>query len=262
MPVVATFHVLPYSAATSLAMSAMARVTGKFNRSLDGVISNSKATQQFLGDVYKIDSELIPCPVDVARFQSGKRLEQYDDDRVNIVFIGRLVERKGVQHLVDAVGNLDDSTRRSVRLLIAGTGELEPELRAKVARLGLNESVDFLGYVPEDDKPDLLATADLAVFPATAGESFGIVLAEAMASRAGLVIGGNNAGYSSVLSDTPEAIIDPKNIGAFSNNLRRFITNEEERQRLYEVQQHAVEQFDINKVGARVEEIYTDLLAS
>jgi phosphatidylinositol alpha-mannosyltransferase len=262
VPVVATFHVLPNSAGISIAMRAMARVTGKFNRSLGAMISNSEATQQFLRDIYRIDSEHIPCPVEVGRFQAGKRLEHYNDDKTNVVFLGRLVERKGAQHLINAVGNLDDNTRKRLRVLIAGTGELEPALRGQVARLALSEHVEFLGYVAEVDKPDLLATADLAVFPATGGESFGIVLAEAMASGSGLVIGGNNPGYSSVLSDTPEAIVDPRNIGAFSNTLRRFIMNEEERQRLHEAQQQKVMQFDTNRVGARIEEIYRDLVAS
>lgn len=262
VPVVATFHVLPNSAGISIALRVIARMTGKFNRSLSAMISNSEATQQFLRDIYRIDSEHLPCPVEVSRFQAGKKLEQYNDDKTNVVFLGRLVERKGAQHLINAVGNLDDNTRKKLRLLIAGTGELEPELRGQVAKLALSENVEFLGYVSEDDKPDLLATADLAVFPATGGESFGIVLAEAMASGSGLVIGGNNPGYSSVLSDTPEAIVNPRDIGAFSNTLRRFIMNKEERQGLHEVQQQKVLQFDSSRVGARIEEIYKGLAAS
>lgn len=261
VPTVATFHVLPNSPMVSLAMRAVGAATRRSNALFSEVISNSRATQTFLRDAYRLDSTLIPNPVDVAKFQVGKRLERYDDGKVNLVFLGRLVERKGAQHLIEAVGALDSNSRKNVRVIIAGSGELQQKLRARTVQLGIAHQTRFLGYIEEADKPDLLASADLAAFPATGGESFGIVLAEAMAAGAGVVIGGNNAGYSSVLEDTPEALVNPTDTGAFSQLLHQFIHDTEERKRIHKIQQTAVKAFDISVVGAEIEKVYRRSLA-
>lgn len=261
VPAIATFHVLPNSRPVEFAMAAMAKVTARTNRRINCMISNSSATQGFLHRVYGLDSVLIPNPVDLDKFQTGQKLPEYDDGRTNIVFLGRLVERKGAQYLLDAVASLDSKTKSQVRLLIAGKGELEPQIKAQIAALGLTDNTVLLGYVKDEDKPDLLATADLAVFPATGGESFGIVLAEAMAARAGVVIGGNNPGYKSVLRDTPEAIVDPKNIAKFGAALTWFIKTPEERDRLHALQQKVVREFDIKVVGRAIESLYHEALA-
>ncbi len=75
-----------------------------------------------------------------------------------------------------------------------------------VEQNNLRSSVKFLGFVNERDKPELLASAAIACFPSLGGESFGIVLIEAMAAGASVVLGGNNPGYTSVLGDRPESL--------------------------------------------------------
>ena len=240
-------------------MRAMGQITQVFNRLPNVIISNCAATQQFVKTAYGVDSEIIPCPVDVAKFQKGRKLEQYDDEKLNVVFLGRLVKRKGVKYLIDAVAGLSNSQRSQVRLLIAGTGELSQDLHNQASLSGI-EDVEFLGYIKNEDKADILATADIAVFPATGGESFGIVLAEAMAASAGVVIGGDNPGYRSVLGSTPETLINPARISEFTNLLGRLIDDEDERQRLHEIQQASVAQFDINVVGKQIAEIYHNVI--
>jgi phosphatidylinositol alpha-mannosyltransferase len=253
VPVVATFHVLPDSRMISLSMQVLLGLSR--NRPSE-IISNSKATQDFLKQRCRIESTLIPNPVDVQRFQAGKRLQKYDDGKTNILFFGRLVERKGAQHLITAVAGLGEKARKDLRVIIAGKGEQEGRLRQQVERLGLGSFVEFAGYIDERDKPNLLASADIAAFPATGGESFGIVLAEAMAARAGVVIGGNNPGYSSVLEPTKEALFDPKNQSEFTALLSRLISEKDERERIHSVQQALVQKFDIAVVGQAIERVY------
>lgn len=260
IPVVATFHVLPNSPAMALAMRAVAKMTRSTNNRLDAVISNSTATQQIVENHYGIDSYVIPCPVDVERMRTGRRLEAYDDGKLNIVFLGRLVERKGVQHLINAVAGIDAGRRKDIRVLIAGTGELESTLKRQAVERGVAHQIKFLGFVEEADKPDLLASADLAIFPATGGESFGIVLAEAMAARAGVVIAGDNPGYRSVMQATPEMLVDPTDQMHFSNLIRELMLDDENRRMIHEVQQGQVAQFDTEVVGAQIEAVYRSLL--
>jgi phosphatidylinositol alpha-mannosyltransferase len=261
VPLVATFHVLPFSRVAEVGMRIMARATTRSSRRIDHMISNSTATQNFVKEAYGMDSTLIPCPVDVSELSKGKKLEKYDDGKTNIVFLGRLVERKGAQHLISALGTLGQSEKNNIRLLIAGKGGLEAELRKLVTEKGLDVQTEFLGFVPDEQKADLMATADLAVFPATGGESFGIVLVEAMAAKAGVVIGGDNPGYRSVMSDTPELVLDPTNEIVFAAKLKDLIRDKDARLKFHQIQQRAVRQFDIATVGAEIEEIYRSVLA-
>lgn len=118
----------------------------------------------------------------------------------------------------------------------------------------------FLGFVPEEQKPDLLASAEVAVFPAMGGESFGIVLIEAMAAGAGVVLGGDNPGYRSVLEDSPPALFYPRDTSDFADRLQAFLTDRKLRSSLHAHQQVAVRQYDVSVVGARVEKFYTQAI--
>jgi phosphatidylinositol alpha-mannosyltransferase len=113
-----------------------------------------------------------------------------------------------------------------------------------------------LGFIDEADKPALLASADIAVFPSLYGESFGIVLIEAMAAGSGVVLGGNNPGYASVLGAMPEALFEPKKYQAFSKTLKHYLTNSIAAQELHNNQQVAVKQFAVTNVGPKVVTMY------
>lgn len=257
VPVVGSYHVLPNSLAVSVGLHALGKFEKRFGR-VDHIISNSEATKEFVDDIYGVESSLIPCPIDIQELRKGTVIPEYDDSTPNIVFLGRLVERKGIQHLIDALSKLGKTT--DYRLVIAGTGPLETSLHEQINHYDLSKRVEFLGYVTSEQKANLFASADLVVFPATGGESFGIGLAEAMAARAGVVIGGDNLGYRSVLGDTPELLVDPTDSFGLAYIIQELLDNQSKRQELHEIQQQAVQRFDVSVVGAQVEEIYKSLL--
>lgn len=259
--VVGRIHALPASVGIEVASRGLRLAARRRLGRFDYVSSTSLPTQEFALSALGIESSVIPNPIDIEHFACGQRLEKYNDGRINIVFLGRLDKRKGTRYLIDALSTLDEVTRKNLRVLIAGKGSLRQDLQDQVQRYGLEETVEFLGYVEEAAKPDLLASADLAVFPAVAGESFGIVLAEAMAAKAGVVLGGDNPGYHSVLGEMPETLFDPKNIPQFAQTLKLFIHDIEERERLHAQQQEAVKQYDISVVGPQLETAYREALA-
>lgn len=259
--VIGRMHALPGSMGVELGTRALRYVSRSALERFDYVSSTSVPTQEFTRRALKIESEVLPNPIDIARFKTGVRMPQYDDGKTNLVFIGRLDERKGVTQLIEAIGALDAAAQQELRVLIAGKGKLRNRLETAVNSYGLNDVVDFLGFIEEEDKPNLLASADIAVFPAVAGESFGIVLVEAMAARAGVVLGGDNPGYRSVLGDVPEAMFNPNDIGAFAAVLSRYIYQPEDREHIHKLQQNAVEQYDISVIGAQLEATYKDALA-
>jgi phosphatidylinositol alpha-mannosyltransferase len=221
----------------------------------------SPAAQEFAKTAFHLDTEVLPCPTDLDRFREGRKLPEYDDDKTNIVFMGRLVKRKGCRYLLDAIESLDISLRSRTRILIAGRGPLLGELQSQTKKAGLEDIVSFLGFVEDEDKPDLLASADIAAFPSTGGESFGIMLLEAMASGSGVVIGGDNDGYRYVLNDRAELLFDPKDVGGFSRTLTDLILKPEKRASLRDYQQELVKEYDIGVLGPRMMEIYMDSLA-
>ncbi len=255
--VIGTFHILPASRWHGYSNRLLRLILGRSIRRFDKIMAVSEPAVRFARQAYGINAEFLPNPINVASFRTGKRLAAYNARKLNIVFLGRLVKRKGILELIHAYNALPDEVAAKTRLIICGKGPLRTRAKQLV---GAGRDVTFAGFVPEKDKPDYLATADIAVFPSTGGESFGIVLVEAMAAGARVVIGGNNPGYSSILSAQPYLLFDPKDKSAFAEHLELFIMDEKLRQRMYEWQQTAVGQYDISVVGTRLLKIYAETL--
>jgi phosphatidylinositol alpha-mannosyltransferase len=105
-----------------------------------------------------------------------------------------------------------------------------------------------------------LSSANIACFPSLGGESFGIVLIEAMAAGSKVVIAGNNPGYSSVLEDKPELLINPRDHKLFAKKLEEFLENDKFSSEIQEWQRQQVKRYDINVVGAEILNRYYGLI--
>lgn len=251
--VIGTFHILPASRLHGYSNQALRVLLGRSLHRFDAIMAVSEPAIHFARKAYGINAEYVPNPIVMSDFRSGKRLKEYGKNKLNIVFLGRLVERKGVLELIKAYNNLDDVVASRTRLLIGGKGPLKAKAKQMVHG---NREVHFAGYVSEAEKANFLASADIAVFPSISGESFGIVLVEAMAAGAGVVLGGNNPGYRSVLGQQPYLLFDPKDTNAFSEQLRLFVEDNSLRDKMHAWQEEAVQQYDIAVVGEQVVSIY------
>ncbi len=259
--VVGTFHIVPYSDferyATRLLRLWLHRTLARF----DGVISVSPAAKLFAKESLGLSSEVLPNVVNVASLSKGKALESLKDDKTNIVFLGRLVERKGSLQLLEAADILNQQGKlEKLRILICGTGPLERRLRRFIAAKGLASNVQFLGFVDEQEKADYLASADIAIFPSLGGESFGIVLIEAIAAGAGMVLGGDNPGYQNVLEEASVLFnaAQPREIAA---KLSEYAESRSKRQAVHHKQQEILKRYDVQTVGPRIEAFYQDAIA-
>lgn len=247
--IVGTFHIVPATWLARLGTRLLGRLQRKTLVRFHDIVACSEPARQFAKRYYGVESEVVPNCVDLGYFLV-RRPKGHKSKRLRIVFIGRLVERKGCQYLLEAVHELKHRTGvPSFDVLIAGTGPLEQSLRRYTANNDL-KNVRFLGFIDETQKPRLLADADIAVFPATGGESFGIVLIEAMAAGAGVVIGGQNEGYSAVLEHNQSVLVNPTDTAQFANRLARLLSGALERDRLHRWQQTLVKQYDVAVVGA------------
>lgn len=217
----------------------------------------SQASADFAKQAYGINAAVIPNPINVDAFKP--KTKQKNDQNL-IVFLGRLVKRKGAAQLIEA---FDELTRHNpdAHLIIAGDGPQRKELKARVTKLGLANKVKFLGYIPEDHKSALLGTAAVACFPSLYGEAFGIVLIEAMAAQTPVVLAGDNPGYRSVLGQRPELLINPNDKIQFAGQLNELLTNKTKRRQISEWQKQTVKQYDIDVVGAQIINLYNSAIA-
>jgi len=219
-------------------------------RCIDHFLSVSTAAQAFESRYFGIDSEVSPNMVDMAGFAAGKPREFMRGDKGTIVFLGRLVERKGAIYLLKALRIVHQQGKlQGVRVNICGDGDLRSELEDYVAHHQLGDAVMFHGFIDEAEKSDFLASADIAVFPATGGEAFGIVLIEAMATGQSVVLGGDNSGYRTVLGGRPELLFDPYDHEALAAKILHFLADKQSRQAAIDWQRNEVLQYDVNSVG-------------
>lgn len=134
---------------------------------------------------------VMPMGVDLrTRFVPGASELRSDTE---ILFVGRLVEKKGLRHLVDAMSAIVEESPQSF-LTVAGFGPEEPALREQVVRCGLQERVHFLGAIPQAQLPALYQRAALLVAPFVRAESgdqegLGLVPIEALACGCPVIVG-------------------------------------------------------------------------
>ncbi len=254
--IVGTFLILPTGALSRFATRVLGLMLRRNLHRFDRLCAISPAAAEFARRSFRVPCRMIPAAVDVRRIADAAHPRASRRGRVIVSFLGRLVERKGVLELVEALALVPEEVRARMDVRLAGRGPLTAEVRRRANSLGLSGLVSMPGFISEEDKPSFLAEADVAVFPATGGESFGIVLVEAMAAGAGAVVGGDNPGYRSVLGDSPDVIFDPRDAAAFSRLLTRLVTDPELRRSVHADQRARVHTFDIAVVGPAIEAFY------
>ncbi len=259
--VVGTFHIAPHSQLVHTANHLLRMLTRSSLKRFDEVMSVSPVAQSFAKATFGIQSQVVPNTVELSSFISAAALPQYKAEQT-IVFLGRLVERKGCQHLLRAVAHMQKHEQfdRSYKVVICGRGPLEAQLKEYARAQGLEDIVEFVGFIEEADKPRYLASADIAVFPSTGGESFGIVLVEAMAAARGAVLAGNNPGYASVLAEHPETLFTPTDEAGLADALATLLRNPDLRKQAHAWQLSEVQQYDTSEVGSKVVSIYNAAL--
>jgi phosphatidyl-myo-inositol alpha-mannosyltransferase len=182
IPIVATIH---GATTRSRALHAAEPMLRSALEKINGRIAVSEAARATLVRHLGGDAVLIPNGVTVRRFEKAEPLPGWPGEGGAIGFLGRMDEpRKGLQVLLSAFAEVG-AARPGLRLLIAGPGDTA-EVLARVPA-GLRDRVVLLGQVTEAIKVQVYHSVDVFCAPNTGGESFGIVLAEAMASGAPIV---------------------------------------------------------------------------
>ncbi len=247
---IATFHAkLPDTAMSRTIERVITPYTKSILKYLDSLTAVSDAAAEYIQSLTNRHIEIVPNGIDLSTYKTLPATSSK-----TILYIGRLEKRKGLKFLLKAYRQLSE-VDHSVRLQIAGDGPDKEKLEELVRNWQL-KNVDFLGFVSSTEKLKLIQNAAVFCSPARYGESFGIVLLEAMACGVPIVAG-DNPGYVSVLKERGQiGLVDPKDTDDFVRKLSLLINDEELRNIWKSWSIDYVKQFSYKNVVDKYEELY------
>ena len=208
------------------------------------------------------DNIIIPPAIDIASIQKKqKRPQAFNQPDNHLLFVGRLDERKGAHHLIKALYRMPKDIIQNTTLHIIGTGPGKTHLQSLIKRYKLVDRVIFHGAFSQDLKYAHMQHADIFIAPTTHGESFGMVLIEALAAGCP-VIAGNNEGYATTLTNYPcqEYITDPTKYKNFAQVIAQLLTNKTHKTKIKKWATSFVPQFDAMQVAKKHEKIYLEAM--
>lgn len=258
---VGTFHAYGGSPGYNFGWPISTLMLRRRRRKLTGKIAVSKPARDFAAKHVPGYYTIIPNGVDLEHFSpDATPIERFCDGKVNILFVGRLEKRKGLGHLLKAYRQVKAEVPNS-RLIVVGPGTRLHKKYEKHVRHHRLEDVVFAGYTSYDELPRYYKTADIFCTPATGGESFGIVLLEAMAVGTP-VVATNIEGYAGVMTQGKEGLlVPPKDDKELARALLSLISDEPLRQQMGARGMVTAQEYDWRKVSRRVFEYYIRILS-
>jgi phosphatidylinositol alpha-mannosyltransferase len=247
-PTVGTFHRAgpsrAYQAAGPLVRWLAARLDVRCAVSPDAAATAKAA----LGGEYQV----LFNGIELERFAKAK---PYPTAGPTVLFLGRHEARKGLAHLLEAARALPAGTR----LWVAGSGPESGALRRRFADLA---GVEWLGAIGEAEKASRLRGAHVLCAPSLRGESFGVVLLEAMAAGCA-VVASDLPAYRAVVRDGVDGLlVPPADVTALAAALRRVLEDPDLAERLAAAGEARAAEFSMDRLAERYLELYGELLAS
>ena len=253
--IVGTFLIAPFGKLSYFGGKVLSLLSHRQIKKFYKIMAVSQPAVDFAKELYKQDIETLGICYDFHKYNIKV---SRDSSVVEILFLGRLVKRKGCLTLLKSLVILNNSyPSLTYHVTIAGAGPMSASLTKYSLEHNLSDKVSFIGFVSETIKIKLLANSDISVFPSLSGESFGIVLLEAMSTGRSLVIAAANPGYAQTLSRVAdEVLFTPGDELQLANLLLRYIQDPLERQAIAIKQQEIASSYDQNIVGQKLLDIY------
>ncbi len=254
-PLVATFH----SWSDHDRLYRLAAPWGRFLAGrLDARIAVSPAAQVYAAEALGVpigSFRVIPNGIDTARYVRATPLPALrDPDRPLVLFVGRLEPRKGLEVLVRAFLRVR-AELPTARLCVVGDGALRTRCQQLIPS-SIRHDALFVGHVDEAEKPRYFASADLFVAPNTGGESFGIVLLEAMAAGVPIVAS-DIAGFRTVMREGRQGrFVPPGDASTLAETVLTLLSNRKLRAAMSREGQRHAAGYDWGAVAADLAELY------
>ncbi len=204
---------------------------------------------------FKKPKIIIPNGINLTRFNPKLlKIKKFQDGKINILFLGRIEERKGLIYLLKAFKILNQKFS-NLRLIIVGHGVLKEKCKKYVKENNLKE-VCFEGRKKVEEVPPYYVSSDIFVGPSIFGESFGIVLLEAMASKVPVIAFANH-GYKGLLKNKKGGIlVPPKDYKGLAKQLEILIKDESLRKRMGEMGLKETQEYSWDQIANRVLDFY------
>ena len=249
-PIVATFHT---STTKSFTLSVFQGLLRPYHEKIVGRIAVSDLARRWQMEALGSDAVQIPNGVDVESFASAPRFDGYPRPGKSVLFLGRFDEpRKGMAALIGALPALVERLP-DIEILIVGRGD-EEELREEAGPLAGH--LRFLGQVGDAEKASAMRSADVYCAPNTGGESFGIVLVEAMAAGTAVVASDLDA-FRRVLEDGKAGRLVPvDDADGLAAGLIEVLEDDVARGGYIEAATEAVRQYDWSVVAGQIIRVY------
>ncbi|APE08921.1 alpha-(1-2)-phosphatidylinositol mannosyltransferase [Rhodococcus sp. 2G] len=249
-PIVATFHT---STTKSLVLSTFQGVLQPYLEKISGRIAVSELARRWQVTSLGADAVEIPNGVDVPFFRHAPLLPGYPRAGRTVLFLGRYDEpRKGMEILLGALPALA-ARHPDIEILVVGRGD-EDRLRKEAGRYFRH--LRLLGQVDDDEKASAMRSADVYCAPNLGGESFGIVLVEAMAAGTAVVASQLDA-FRRVLRDGQAGVLVPvADADALARGLLEVLDDDDRRQALVDFGSTVVEAYDWPVVADQILRVY------
>ena len=231
-------------------------------RKLVGKIAVSRVAMEYAHKHVPGEYDIIPNGINLEHFSASVLpIDRFCDGKTNILFVGRLEKRKGLDYLLKAYHRLKKEVP-ACRLIVVGPGtRFRRKYESYVRRNGVADVV-FTGTVAYDELPRYYKTADIFCSPATGRESFGIVLLEAMALGKP-VVATSIEGYASVMTSGKEGLlVPPKNDRELARALTALLTDSSLRQQMGARGLITAQEHNWEKIARRVADYYVKILSS
>jgi phosphatidylinositol alpha-mannosyltransferase len=253
---IGTFHACDGSPGYNFGWPVGRMMLNRRARKLDGKIAVSKPAMEYASKYVPGAYDIIPNGIDLEHFSSDvPPIQEFRDGKLNLVFVGRLERRKGLDYLLRAYHQVKQEVPDS-RVIVVGPGT---RLRKKYERWIKQHKVKdvvFIGYATYIDLPRYYQTADIFCCPATGRESFGIVLVEAMAMGKP-VVATNIDGYASVVTHGEEGLlVPPKDSEKLAEALLTLLKDKALRQKMGEKGRLTAQNYSWEQIAKRVSDYY------
>lgn len=251
---IATFHAkLPDTVMSRTIEKVITPYTKSLLKYFTTMTAVSDAAAAYVRSLTRKEIDIVPNGIDLTKYKKSKDHVSGSPEAETILYIGRLEKRKGVKFLLKAVKELQ-KTNPKVRVLIAGDGPDRTQLERYIREYSIPAKI--LGRVTEAEKLELLNSSQVFCSPARYGESFGIVLLEAMAC--GLpVVAGDNPGYRTVMKDTGRlSLVDPRDTVEFTRKLDIMMKDKSVRSAWQNWAKQNVKKYNYKNIVDQYEAIY------
>ncbi|OBA80361.1 alpha-(1-2)-phosphatidylinositol mannosyltransferase [Mycolicibacterium elephantis] len=249
-PIVATFHT---STTKSLTLSVFEPILRPMHEKIVGRIAVSDLARRWQMEALGSDAVEIPNGVDVESFASAPLLDGYPRPGKSVLFLGRFDEpRKGMAVLLRALPTLVERFE-DIEILIVGRGDAD-ELRENAGKLARH--LRFLGQVDDREKASAMRSADVYCAPHTGGESFGIVLVEAMAAGTPVVASDLDAFRRVLMDGAVGRLVPVDDSAALAEGLIEMLENDILLERYIEAASDAVRRYDWSVVARQIMRVY------